>query len=66
MNCEYQTYRDGRLQDCGKPATHQGVKPPKRRYCAECNALVSNRGGLKTVPVSREEAKVAKAVSTGN
>lgn len=51
MNCEYQTYRDGRLQDCGLPATHRGVKPPKRCYCAAHNEQVSKRGGLKTAPV---------------
>ena len=50
MNCEYLT-RNGqhaKLEPCGKAATHRGVKPPKRCYCAEHNALVSKPGGIKT------------------
>lgn len=51
MTCEYQTYRAGKLRDCGRPATHRGEKPPKRCYCAACNEMVTRRGGLKTVPL---------------
>lgn len=53
MNCEYQTYRNGKLRDCGQPATHRGLQPPKRFYCTACNAIVSQRGGLKTAPLKR-------------
>lgn len=56
MHCEYQTYRDGRLQDCGKPATHRGTQPPKRFYCTACNEVVSKRGGLKTVALKAAKA----------
>lgn len=61
MNCEYQTYRDGRLQDCGQPATHRGVKPPKRRYCAAHNEQVTKRGGLKTVPVKESKENATRS-----
>ena len=61
MNCEYQTYRDGRLQDCGMPATHRGVKPPKRCYCKDHNEQVSKRGGLKTEEVGGQKSEVGQS-----
>lgn len=42
----------GPLRDCGKPATHRGVQPPKKFYCADHNAMVSRRGGLQTKPIN--------------
>ena len=60
MNCEYLS-RDratGKLQPCGKPATHQGVKMPKRFYCADHNKQVTKPGGLKTEPVKTPSTAV--------
>ena len=54
MNCEYQV-REAQgepLHDCGKPATHRGVKPPMKFYCADHTAMVSKRGGIATKPLN--------------
>lgn len=56
-NCQYPTRKTQHapLEHCGKPATHEAVKfsrdGSRTCYCAEHNALVANRGGLKTKPL---------------
>jgi hypothetical protein len=53
MNCEYLT-RNGqhaKLEECGQPATHRGVKAPKKHYCAAHAKLVGRPGGIKLEPI---------------
>jgi len=54
--CNYMTYRTGPLTPCGKPATHRTKKPigktGHRYYCADCNSVVSQHGGIPTEPIN--------------